>query len=569
MPSFYEDSLNVSPMNASPKSLSNAINSTKGPAVTINRISTDEKNKLQLSEVEFKDKKVPLPKSIFKDTITVNYRTLKSTYADLKDERDNEYSFTEYSDYKTCMKDDAEVQAFLKDRDNPTVENIMKYYNGSTNALNAHGLCRYRLQDFIFCKDYGVIPNNRLITLRRYTMPTFDTMFGFDMSPTDMNLMNRFAKNHSALSTACTYINDDNKISELLKMTFGQEWEPVHSEVQTLQDPRGSMVDTFDKWIKKIPAIGKSMSDSTADVIAKGLTSTATGISASELTFNAKNKLKDAFYQNYPDGLYNGVNRIESVMRRKPGLKFSHEIKLTFRYSLKSLQYVNPKIAFLDLMSNFMLLTGNYGTFWGGSIHWTGSPAAPTFGDPELLVQGKYGEYVHSVFDDISASLNRKNGGGAGKKSFMELATEFIKGSAEALLANILGEGQNTANAQVPKALLKSDPVGLWHLVIGNPLNPIAVIGNLCVSDIEMSFNDVLGRDDFPTELTFVVTLQHGLPRDIASVQSMFNAGHGRIYVPIETKQGRGISGTGKDDQFPMLNATIEEIQDFKKFSTS
>lgn len=85
------------------------------------------------------------------------------------------------------------------------------------------------------------------------------------------------------------------------------------------------------------------------------------------------------------------------------------------------------------------------------------------------------------------------------------------------------------------RALLTGDPVGDWHLTIGNPLNPIAMIGNLIVKNIEIKFSDELGPDDFPIGFDAVITLEHGLGRDRDAIESMFNRGFGRIYsLPMD-----------------------------------
>jgi hypothetical protein len=64
------------------------------------------------------------------------------------------------------------------------------------------------------------------------------------------------------------------------------------------------------------------------------------------------------------------------------------------------------------------------------------------------------------------------------------------------------------------KALLTGEPVGNWHLTVGNPLNPIIVVGNLICEKMDVQFGEELGPDDFPTELKVVYTLQHGMQRD-------------------------------------------------------
>ena len=67
-------------------------------------------------------------------------------------------------------------------------------------------------------------------------------------------------------------------------------------------------------------------------------------------------------------------------------------------------------------------------------------------------------------------------------------------------------------------------------MTIGNPLNPIAMIGNLICTGVEVEFGKELGPDDFPTEIKFKVKLDHGMPRDKDAIQSIFNRGMGRVY---------------------------------------
>jgi hypothetical protein len=79
--------------------------------------------------------------------------------------------------------------------------------------------------------------------------------------------------------------------------------------------------------------------------------------------------------------------------------------------------------------------------------------------------------------------------------------------------------------------MLSGYPVGEWHLVVGNPLNPIAMIGNLVCTNVKINFNDDLGPDDFPTELTAIFNLSPGRQRHRGDWESMFNRGNGRLYL--------------------------------------
>ena len=61
-------------------------------------------------------------------------------------------------------------------------------------------------------------------------------------------------------------------------------------------------------------------------------------------------------------------------------------------------------------------------------------------------------------------------------------------------------------------------------------------MGNMAVTKTTVQFNDILGYDDFPTEIKFTVDMEHCRPRDNANIESMFNAGKGRFYTFTDNK---------------------------------
>ena len=111
----------------------------------------------------------------------------------------------------------------------------------------------------------------------------------------------------------------------------------------------------------------------------------------------------------------------------------------------------------------------------------------------------------------------------------------------------------------------------MWHVTIGNPLNPIACIGNLFVSDVKMQTLGPLGLDDFPTELKVIVSLSHARPRDSVNIQKMFTKGGMSIYIPMlsgventfyrsaELKKGTDNDYTGTDD-FEFIKKNCEQL---------
>ena len=447
------------------------------------------------------------------------------------------------------MDTDDWFASYLRDKRNPTYKNIITYY-GSEN-FDPHGLAKYRMQDFIYLKYYNQIPNNYMITLRRYTRPCNDHMFGLDMDAETMNSMNGYEDSYFALATAVTYMGEKtgNKLSDILKFDYGANWEEKEGKTESIQNPDGGLAAQMrDRGRTKI---NEDIQSGTAQF---GGQNSMTGQLRAAMKFAAMTQGKgvsvneamaaqhayegNAFNSRYGEEFYGDINVVNRVKLRSRGLTFSNNFSLTFEYSLKSLKCVNPRVAMMDILSNFLILTGNYGTFWGGETIFYGQKnIAPQYGNPDLLRQGKYRQYISSVMGDVKEGFMRLSGKDKDSdKSFGKSLWDGIKnlasGGVQSLLGNLLGGNIGVAGQSVvPQALLSGEPSGFWHVTVGNPLDPIAMMGNMAVTKTSVQFNDVLGYDDFPTEIKFTVELEHCMPRENSMIESMFNAGKGRFYA--------------------------------------
>ncbi|MCM1220594.1 MAG: hypothetical protein NC548_39515 [Lachnospiraceae bacterium] len=482
------------------------------------------------------------PQSMMNENVAINYRTISNAYA----VQDNNKEFTEYSDYLRCMSNADTYRKFLSDRKNPTYANILKYYSNET--FDKEGISKYKVSDFIYLKYYNQIPNNYMITLRRYTRPCEDHMFGLDMTAEQISLMNGYSKDYFAIATAVTYMGEqtENKLSDILKFDYGANWEDKTAEVQSLQASDGGLAAQMTQRAGVSENIlkgtaGMSEVFSSGGIKSMFMMSAMTqgkGVSVQSAMSSQHQYEGNEFSARYGDEFYGDVNVIQNVKVRSRGLTFSNGFSLTFEYSVKSLRCVNPKIAMMDIISNFLILTGNYGTFWGGTTIFYGQKnIAPQFGNPQLLRDGKYGEYTKSLWNDVKKGFNNlsSTGGASEDANWLEqlltAGKAILKGGFTALLGNIFGGNVGVSGqSQIPKALLSGAPSGYWHVTVGNPLDPIAMMGNMAVTKTTVQFNDVLGYDDFPTEVKFVVDLEHCRPRDNAQIESMFNGGKGRFY---------------------------------------
>jgi hypothetical protein len=488
--------------------------------------------------------KLELPKSIMNENVAINYRTIYNGYPSFAKPFDNddeqEKRFTEYDDYKKCISKEEFYNMYLQDKQNPTYKNILKYY--SNKSFDPHGLASYRMQDFIYLKYYNQIPNNYMITLRRYTHPCEDHMFGLDMSAEDINMLNGYEESHFNIATAVTYMGEKtgNKLSDILKFEYGANYEEKEAKAEMLQSSGGlaeqmkqkfNVDESFMDGEQKISEVGAGAFLKNAIKF-----SAITGMKGMKVqeAMAARHRFNGNEYnQVYGENIYGDINVVNKTKVRSRGLTYGGNFSLNFEYSLKSLKCVNPRVAMLDILVNFLILTGNYGAFWGGETRFYGQRSlGPQLGDPNKLRNGDFKGYFKTLLSDVKSGFENISLSNGGSGSILDGIKNLAGGALQGLLGNLLGGNVGVAgSAQVSSALLSGEPTGYWHVTVGNPLDPIAMMGNMLVTKTTVQFNDVLGYDDFPTEIKFTVELEHGMPRDNASIENIFNGAKGRIYA--------------------------------------
>ena len=249
------------------------------------------------------------------------------------------------------------------------------------------------------------------------------------------------------------------------------------------------------------------------------------------------NGTDDKLGTTYANFVLGPVNVVNKTNIRDRGLKFGNDVKLNFEYELKSLNYVNPKIAMIDIMSNMLTMTTNNAQFFGGGHRYYGSSGyvASQFGDISMLRSGNFSGYMGSVVNDVETGMKGLFGDANGNFDANSIV-DGLKKVGKTLLGNMLGSflGSQVGGATgttATKTFISGEPTGDWHLTVGNPLNPIVMMGNMICDNATMTLGQGLGYDDFPLELKFELDLKHGKPRDKGDIENMFNAGQGRIYA--------------------------------------
>ena len=412
----------------------------------------------------------------------------------------------------------------MADLVNPTVTQIIERTGGS--AMGDNYAYRYQYSDFALAKYYGKIPNNMLITLRRFAYPSPDDI----ITPKGLDKDGKLVKiQQPDIARAVTWLGETpgNTLGEILKFSNGFGWKDAEAQVQTLNSQQGASSGSFGSMVEN-------------NKILSAMANTGSGRDAVAANANKQNAGFDAFSNTYPNHVFGPLNVIKKVLVREQGLNFEQEFKIKFEYELRAFEGANPKIMMLDQLANILALTYNNAPFWGGSVRYIsdGSVAKP-LGNLSKLREGDYLGFAGSIVKDMG-KMFKGTGDGIGGAAGALLNGDF-EGALGALknnkfLNNLIGgsamEMFNTPQGgQAVASLLTGDPTGQWHLTIGNPLNPIMVIGNLCMTDCEITFEGGMGIQDFPEHMTAVITLKPGRPRDKGEIESMFNAGRGRFYI--------------------------------------
>ena len=409
----------------------------------------------------------------------------------------------------------------------PTITNIVM-------ETTKHGALGYQYQysDFAMCKYLGKIPNNYLVTLRRFPFPVEDDII------TPSIIQEDGTKGPSAspdIARAVTWMSEvtGNSLSEILSLDYKYHWEEQKADVQT---------------------VTSNNSDSSGGKLGSGLLSTTVGkafMGAGQGNGNtrateAAGSGFDPLLNTYPNHVFGPYNKITSMMTRgQDGLLFEKEFTIKFQYEMKGLFGANPKVMFMDQLANVLALTYSTAPFWGGEVRYTGSGSiGKPFGNAALLKSGDFKGFLGSVMGDLQKMGTnivddiKKNGLGGSK-----LASNLIGGQ----LMDLFNSPQAP---MVVNALLTGDATGQWHLTVGNPLNPMMVMGNLCCTGTKVSFKGGNGVQDFPEEMEVEITLKPGRPRDKTDIESMFNAGRGRFYLKpddgVDINKTRDVSEYGE-----------------------
>ena len=453
-------------------------------------------------------------------------------------------------------------------------ENCDSIFNGFTSNFEKSivgGMAApYYWKDFLFCKYYATIPNNYMLTLRRFPTPVLDNL------SVPAALKSSGAYNVEGVgrpvAQAVTWFggNTGNKLNDIIQFSTGIKWKPMEQKPEVIQ--QAMTQGLLDDSTRLFGDIFSGLGDSTEIITTKALLNAAIIASDPNNTSVANTK-----YMKFRDGMkdpsrggllseyiWTSVDVVSKTNIRDIGLPFTwgagDGITVTFEYDLTSVGEVNTKASMLDIIGNLLSIGTNYGSFLTPDFRYNSNFPALGFPGGNRGLEMLYRDPIQFVLDYAEELVNpassAKKAADSNRGSFgddnnntsklknaletltknngnpvaaMELIKKEFGGAAGRLLQTTFTPGFFEAY-QFPASLLTGAPIGEWHLVVGNPCNPIAMIGNLICEKVKIDFGETLGPDDFPTSVKAVFTLKHGRDRERGEIESIFNRGDGRLY---------------------------------------
>ena len=552
-----------------------AVQTFKGSAFIYSNAADKTFATYELSELKY------LPKSLFYDAATSDgvYRGLFAYYVlGVNNGRVN---------YATSELSAGLAKITPQESRNPTAKQIIDTVTRGAKGpayLDPSSPYRgqiYNVKDFIFCKYYGIIPNNRMITLRRFAHPVLDSLkilangtkrgdfvvegkkdqksvkYVAQDIPTLGKLQDPEARLNTSLPVAqiVTFFGGDtgNTLNSILGidtgLNFSMETQSELKNEQTgdpglMNTPYGDLIksaitsgsrneindteiESYDKFVQTLLNPDKQLNKLERALLDEAVT--------------AEGPLSKKIFVN--------VNTVNQVNTRKQGFNGGlNGFTLYFHYTLNSAGQVNSKLLFLDLMSNILSVGADYGQFLTPEIRIEQTSLGLGFpGGPKKYAQSITDpmQYIREAIGQLlsEGEVNKRLDAEKSVKEEMEQVVNDLKKFGNDPTKGVAADSKVYKSLSVmisdlflkkiyySPLMLSGYPTGEWHVTIGNPLNPIAMMGNLVCTNVKLEFNDTLGPDDFPTEMKATVTLSPGRQRHRGDWESMFNRGNGRLYL--------------------------------------
>ncbi len=401
--------------------------------------------------------------------------------------------------------------------------------------------------DFMYLRDLGLYPNNRLIICRRFRTGVENDLAVSKQEP---------------ISTIVSWIPEGSKMMEF---SFGETW----GEAQT-KDPIALFDDIFKSALGSTVGGGFSGVGNAATTIAplKGV--------SDALQFKLLDMLgvkSDAKYDNLPSGNPNFIT--EARQRGVLTSDISFDVETV--YEQKFFGKLDPSVIFLDLINNILRFGSSESVFYitgaapGSQIEKIADLfSSGAWAEGAGLLIGSFVSAIKGLVNKIGKSINTamtaaKNMFYAKNKEQEELDKKATDSKNKLEKEQGLEPLQNQKNAvdgfkkiidgalntlgtivislyRIQIASVISVMTGRastpWHITIGNPKKPIFSSGDMYISkSITVELGDVLAYNDLPYSVKVKFTLSSARALGIQEIFERFNVGGARVYNKLAYQQ--------------------------------
>lgn len=386
----------------------------------------------------------------------------------------------------------------------------------------------YDADDFLYVTKLGY-SLNRMITLRRFPFACTDNIWE-PLSSDNMSMLTnndtkskpKIAQEEQDICRMVTYFNEEfNKLDDLLSFSYGLRWKNLQAGMEAnrmVGDQEG-----LSGFMNKVATVAGD-----EDLIRNRIM--------------GENQLEvDPTFDS--NKVHGPVDCINETHIRDIGFDFNKEFDITFEYTLRSIGTRTPEYAMKDILANILCCTYNDGDFWGGARYWTGKRPSRAMSKFKWMNTARsIDDVLNGAYSTLRAAIQSWQSDPKG--SALNLLKNIIKGSVGAALGKIM-DAVGRPGIIISNSLLSGEPVGEWHLTIGNPYNPILSMGDLICTNVQINFpTDSLSYGEFPTSMTAKVSLKPSKPRDRAGIEMMFNHGKSRMYwAPKQLSSTRNVKG--------------------------
>lgn len=459
----------------------------------------------------------------------------------------------------TPLIDSPKTRQTIRENSGCTVKELV-----SKSQQGLLGRETYDYSDFMYCKYLGQIPNNYLITLRRFPIPVGD----YINYPNTSSRRDDSMQIANSIGCLVTWLGTPgNDINSILTYNYKMPYKEVTAELQNdnasdeSSGMLGGIFNAFNPKYQEQVQLGMA-GQSLTNIPGIGKLGTALGVDFGSAPYKDTLTFQDA------NKLYGPVDMVKVTHMRddKNGLDFQQSFSLQFDYELRAYSNINTRQAMLDLLSNILSVTYVAGDFWKGGVRSTAPACSDIFQNLKIMhTKGGFTNFVDAFTADVEmvgksarASIEKQGGTWNAIKNLANNIGGMLLGG----LLNKLGRPQK----HMLNSLLSPAPIGLWHVTIGNPNHPIMSIGNLILDSTTIEHYGPLGLDDFPTGLRVKCSLKRGKGRDLRDIEKMYMGGYQRIYANTSIKTLDAIKSAPECKSQDVSNDISKDISDYEAY---